>query len=221
MRFLSEFDGLDCKGHERRFAASLDWITPLLLPEAVVYDFGQGLDGCPFTRVVQRMFPLVDLRNTGAADLRFPIPVPDSCADVALAMEIIEHMKDRETDAVDQYCFSGVKNLLAEAYRVLRPGGALFLSTPNGSQYTTAWRLIRGDGSTWYYAHIHEFGFNELQSVVGAAGFVIQRIEAVDVWEPQDCPHLLRAMMEHLAPAIPRGDCLFLLACKPEVTPCQ
>ena len=46
------------------------------------------------------------------------LPLPDSCADVVIMSELIEHLVDTDA-AVD------------EARRVLRPGGVLLLSTPN------------------------------------------------------------------------------------------
>lgn len=48
------------------------------------------------------------------------LPFADSIADVAIAFEIIEHF-DR----------AGQNALMAELYRVLKPGGVLLLSTPN------------------------------------------------------------------------------------------
>ncbi len=46
------------------------------------------------------------------------LPLPDSSTDVVFAMHVIEHIERPE-------------RMLAEVYRVLRPGGMLILATPN------------------------------------------------------------------------------------------
>lgn len=46
------------------------------------------------------------------------LPFPDSCADVVIMSELIEHLVDTD-------------RAIGEARRVLRPGGILLLSTPN------------------------------------------------------------------------------------------
>lgn len=51
------------------------------------------------------------------------LPFKDSCFDIIIAAEIIEHLTD-------------VDNFLAEVYRVLRPGGHFFVTTPPRYNYT-------------------------------------------------------------------------------------
>ena len=226
MNYLAEFDPRQCGGHELRYARSLEWLEPLLLPGAVVYDFGRGSYGgstglygsgaeeWPFNAAVRRLFP-VTLHSTGAADLRYPLLLPDAACDGVLAMETVEHMKDREED-VDTFRYSGVRNLLAEAFRLLRPGGWLFLTTPNGSQYGCAWRLLCGHSALWGLDHVREFGYCEIQQFVRDAGFTIERGDALDVWEKLECPPILSNLMDQLRPDLPRGDCTFLVARKPQ-----
>lgn len=218
MKYLDQFDHAKCHGHEGRFALSLTWIESLLVSGALVYDFGQNGGDNPFNQVLARLFP-VSLHTTGEADLRHRLPIADATADGCTVMETLEHVKDRVEDPVDVFTYSGIRNCLAEACRILKPGGWMFLSTPNACQYGTIWRLVRGEASNWCLAHLREFGWCELQQFVTEAGFRIERIEAVTVWDPLECPHVLKAVVEHLAPDVPRGDCIFLLARKPEARP--
>jgi SAM-dependent methyltransferase len=60
-----------------------------------------------------------------------PLPFPDSSFDLVLCAETIEHVRD-------------VQSLVSEARRVLRPGGALALTTPAHGRSTAAWALIAG-----------------------------------------------------------------------------
>jgi SAM-dependent methyltransferase len=220
-KYLSEFDPVKSRGHERRFALSLEWVEPLLCPGEVVFDFGQSLEECPFDQAVRRLFPGVVLHTTGDADLRYRLTTACDSVHGVVAMEILEHMKDRQEDELAVYSQSGIRNLLAEALRILKPGGWLLLTTPNLSRYTCAWNLVRGERAEWCHAHVREFGYAELLRFVISAGFIIEKAATVDVWETLPCPEELVAVMDRLCPEIPRGDCTFMLARKPEDAQCD
>jgi predicted SAM-dependent methyltransferase len=53
-------------------------------------------------------------------DLRFGLPFPDACVDLIHTEHMLEHM-----------CLSDGKLLMAEAYRVLRPGGTMRVGVPD------------------------------------------------------------------------------------------
>lgn len=66
------------------------------------------------------------------ADAR-SLPLPDSCADAATLLDVVEHLTPDELDRA-----------LAETRRVLRPGGLLYVHTfPNRSVYEVTYRLQR------------------------------------------------------------------------------
>jgi len=80
----------------------------------------------------------------GASNVEFiqgdalAIPLPDASVDIVVSLETIEHVSDHSA-------------FLAEARRVLRPGGQLAISTPNSVEYP--------HGNEF---HVHEFDLDEL-----------------------------------------------------------
>lgn len=222
MKFSDWFDDDYCRGHGPRFAASVEWIEPKLVPGASVLDFGQGLDGCPFDVAIRERFPTVKWRTTDGADLRYPLTIGDNTIDGVCMMELLEHLRDRDESPADFWEYSGIKNCLAEAYRILKPGGWAFISTPNGSRYTCAWNVVRGESPAWCRAHVRELGYCEFTTFLTEAGFTIEKIETLDVWDHQDYPAELAEVMDRICGYVPRGHCIFCLARKPdrqEVTP--
>ena len=63
---------------------------------------------------VRARYPRVDIRHGNLAAL----PLPDASVDVVVNFQVIEHLWDQP-------------QFVAECARVLRPGGALLMSTPN------------------------------------------------------------------------------------------
>jgi 2-polyprenyl-3-methyl-5-hydroxy-6-metoxy-1,4-benzoquinol methylase len=64
-------------------------------------------------------------------DVEEGLPIPDSCMDVVHACEIIEHLFDTE-------------GFLKDVRRVLRPHGALIVSTPNLNSLINRFSVLRG-----------------------------------------------------------------------------
>jgi SAM-dependent methyltransferase len=100
------------------------------------------------------------------ADLDEPLPFPDADFDVVVAGEVLEHVRFPD-------------RLLAEARRVLRPGGLLLGSVPNSYRLKSRLRFLLGrppefaDDPT----HLHMFSPGDLRGLL--AGFEEPRLRFV------------------------------------------
>jgi SAM-dependent methyltransferase len=93
------------------------------------------------------------------------LPLADSSVDAALCFEVIEHVP-RGTE----------RTMIAEIRRVLRPGGRLFLSTPNRSLAATAL-----DPAWWLLGHRH-YDPDEVCRLIEGGGFRVLSVEVRGGW---------------------------------------
>jgi len=78
------------------------------------------------------------------ADAEEPLPFADASFDVVLAGEILEHLRDPHA-------------LVAEAARVLRPGGRFVGSVPNAYRLKNRLRFLAGRAPEQNPTHLHLF----------------------------------------------------------------
>jgi SAM-dependent methyltransferase len=88
-------------------------------------------------------------------------PVADSSVDLAFAGQVLEHLWPED-----------VADFLAEAHRVLRPGGAIAIDSPN--------RHVTGMLAWDHPEHTVEFTVGEARELLGLAGF--DDVELRGVW---------------------------------------
>jgi SAM-dependent methyltransferase len=112
---------------------------------------------------------------------RDPFPYPDASFDLVLCCEILEHL------VMDP------SHMLREAHRVLKPGGHIFLSTPNVCSLDNIRNLLRGrnlfhaySGYGVYGRHNREYTPRELADLLSAHHFA-PAVSVEDVYPHDRC----------------------------------
>ncbi len=103
----------------------------------------------------------------------FRIPVDDGTADVVFALEVIEHLVSPS-------------HLLAEAFRILAPGGHLLVTTPNVTRIGNVFKLLTGRSNfdrlvpldyehpeDEWRPHFREYALPELSDLLRRPGFSV------------------------------------------------
>jgi SAM-dependent methyltransferase len=123
------------------------------------------------------------------ADVGEVLPIADESADLVILQEVIEHLPN-QLFALQEIC------------RVLKPGGELFLTTPNKSSLVaklsylcfesevlkgTPWGAVDGvwgcddSGTKKYYGHLFLIGAQQLRTLGLIAGFKSIEIKRTDL----------------------------------------
>lgn len=169
----------------------------------------------PFTRVLKENGVCVfatqneDLRSSA---MSLPLCEPKS-ADVVLCMEVIEHLKD--FDPRDMWTGSSLSIVLNACMNTLKPGGKLFLSTPNACSWITLFRWLKYQHPWQFRPHVMELAPEEVSDAIRHAGMIVEKMWTSDVWCRHGMPDQIITSMMHafnLNPNELRGDCLFLVA---------
>lgn len=180
----------------------------------------------PFLAAVRAALPPEAIISTDDCELRVGLgnPLPNTglreCGAV-LCLEVLEHMHDVCTSQAQhrhQFSYSGMACLLRACRESLRPGGRLFLTTPNVCSLSSIWRVARGLDPFMYPPHVRELAPSVLISLLNQAGFERTAIDSHDVWdrhglsEPAAKSCRFVAGFDH---STPRGDDLFAWAFRP------
>lgn len=86
-----------------------------------------------------------ELKADVAADLNEPLPIPDGVADTVVSFQVLEHLREP-------------KMMLKEAYRIMKPGGRIFIAVP------FQWRIHESPHDYFRYTR---FGLKYLMESVG------------------------------------------------------
>lgn len=112
---------------------------------------------------------------------RDPFPFPDAQYDLVLCCELLEHLLIHPS------------HMFYEAHRVLKPGGAVFVSTPNVLRSANVRALLEGrnvyeayHGNGIYGRHNREYTPAEVPQLLESCGFSIAETVTLNVYDPLD-----------------------------------
>lgn len=136
-------------------------------------------------------------------------PYPDNTFDVVTWCEVIEHLTENPVHA------------LAEIHRVLKPGGALVLSTPNASRADSIVNFLLGRNIYDPYhlgaplkgsRHSREYTLSELKELLEGCGYSLDRAQDIDIYPPEGRKRaVFRWLLENVVARVTKGNYRFHL----------
>jgi len=195
----------------------LEWISPLADKAEKILDVGGE---SPFTKIIRQRWP-GKLSPYYFGDLRDGFLIRD--CDLIICAEVLEHIADREAAELQtEWNGTGTHMLLASCWLSLRPGGMLFLSTPNAASTTSLKHLLYGEPAFIYRPHVREYCPREIKEMVSAVGFKIERFATFDIWNnaitQQQRDEIVKFLKHGGYSLDERGEDVFALCRKPAET---
>ncbi len=130
-------------------------------------------------------------------------PYDDASFDLVTWCEVIEHLTENPV------------HTLSEIHRVLKPGGALVISTPNASRADSIADLLYGENLYDPYhlgsplkgsRHSREYTYKELRDLVAGCGYGVERMQDIDIYPPVSTPRrVFRAILNNGVSRVTHG----------------
>ena len=206
--------------HIYRLMLTEKWIAEIAgsLPEdAKAMDLGVEGIASDYWRF---KFPHKQWENTDY-DLRFPWQAAPSSVDLIVCTELVEHLSDQPNAIFNEGFYKlGFGTLLRESYRALKPGGFLFLTTPNAASVWHVKEVLRAKPPWFFIKHVREYTLPEVAEMLTEAGLEIVRkqdIHCMSVMSYSDYSPIFQLLLENGFPTDGRGDDLFVVASKPDL----
>jgi SAM-dependent methyltransferase len=213
--------------HQFRYLRSLSWIFPFVLgPDGNIRNDQRLLDvGGPspwfdFLRSVG-----LNVDNTDERELtQMWEGIQPNTYDLVMCMEVIEHVKDLPGRR-DEFDASGIRALVGEIARVLKPGGSLFMSTPNICCYAGIYRMMKNTHPFVYAPHHRELAAPDVVGYLRERNLEVSQLDYELVWT-HPVPHDVKKFLLELCSNgynvsgvltkkhFLEGDCIFVLATK-------
>jgi predicted SAM-dependent methyltransferase len=118
-------------------------------------------------------------------DLRDDWPLQGESVDAVFSLEVMEHLHDKldgTLESLISFSANGPRKMFTEAYRILRPGGRLFLTTPNANSIDAMLNIAMLKHPFIYAPHVREYTVDEVGGMATAVGFKIELCETIDAW---------------------------------------
>jgi glycosyltransferase involved in cell wall biosynthesis/SAM-dependent methyltransferase len=147
-----------------------------------------------------------------------PFPYADSSFDTVLCCELLEHLT------------ADPMHMMSEINRILKPGGALLLTTPNIASYRAIHAILHGYHPAFFPAYIlprkpdeeaearhnREYSPKEIHHLFWESGFEVERLETGEFLDqPHPEQHFVRHILEsYKLPSDLRGDGIYAVGRK-------
>lgn len=168
------------RGHLPRLIESYNFIKKYLQDGQSIIDLGSYGH---FTKIISK-FHSIEFKISNF-ELRDNFPIESQSHDFVFCMEVIEHLKDRDSnnlEYISSFRYLGIFNLLCEMNRILKQDGLLFLTTPNINTYLSILRILNYENPYFFTPHPRELSINELKRFLKSTGFEIIEIDTKNVW---------------------------------------
>lgn len=195
--------------HDVRYLLSFRAVLPLLEPEYSILTIGSK---SVFENLLTK-YSGIQIKDTDF-DIRYPFSIQSESYDFILCMEVLEHVTDipsTNIGTIATFTGSGIDNVMSECYRVLKPNGLMFLTTPNVCGPQQVYNILLNKHPFRYQLHSRELSFDDVNEYISKSGFEIENVERPHVWNTD-----VFAKLEELegvelpAEVFDRGDIIFL-----------
>jgi ubiquinone/menaquinone biosynthesis C-methylase UbiE len=163
-------------------------------------------------------FPQVQWENTDY-DLRYGWKASTSSTDLIVCTELVEHLSDLPNAIFNEGFYKGgFIAMLKECFRVLKPSGYLFITTPNAASVLHLKAVLQGNPPWFFGKHVREYTLPEVVGLLQDVGLEVARkrdIHCLTVMAFSDFSPVFQLLLENGYPVEGRGDDLFILARKP------
>ena len=176
-----------------------------------------------FADLIKRFNQKIQIDSTHPNDLIYPFADKmEDKYDIILCMEVIEHIKDQESDELkDKVLFneSGINNLLSECNKLLKKDGKIFITTPNVNSYRSIVNLLYSGHPYNFKPHIRELSISDLKRLLKNNNLITENIKFIDSWKDsmpnKNIIKIIDKALEKLKiKNIKREDNIFILAKK-------
>ena len=166
------------------------------------------------------------MRNCGynvapcLGDFRYALEAASETADVLFAFEVFEHVKDQDStfiSDIDIFNFSGINRFLLECRRLLKPQGALVITTPNICSLHSLVNLVEYKNPLTFYPHVKEYSPQDVIDLCARNGMRLVNFETLFAYYYLGSDRQ-KAMEQYILKpgfsAENRGDCSFFIFCR-------
>lgn len=205
-----------CLSHCYRFLLTIKALEPIIRPQEDFIQILEMGEPNPFSYILRSRFPKAHWQYT-QGDLREKWNIRDASVDLIVSTEVLEHLQDLPSKYQESFLRSGLKVALHECFRVLKPGGRLFCTTPNGASIIHLHNCLIGKEAWIFSPHIREYIIEELVSLFNEAGFIVDSHETVHCMTIDNrinYTSIFYMLLENNFITDDRGDDIFLIAHK-------